>query len=222
VDWQLVKTASSSRPAPAGLCRPWRRTARATVRGRAVFASGFAGAAGFTLTEILVAIVLIVLVGGLAIANVFNLANGINKQPPRKVLEAAIREARFDAMQNFGTVYLTYDSANLTFDILDDQNNILDQLDSNADPDTGNLTVTFARILPLKDTSSDYKSTMDNPDVEDKPSNVMAIHGTGVSAPMQVDITEGSIDTKFYLDAFSEGPPPAPPPPDDVILNNSK
>jgi len=205
-----VNCANPSRPAGAGLRRNiLRPAARAHVRGRAVSAAG-----GFTLTEILIAIVLMLIIGGLAAANFSHLADSVGHLPPEKVLQSVIREARFLAMQRRSPVVLTYNTDTRSFNLLDNQGNILEQTPDGVDDPESKLTLTFTAVLPQKDATSDP-----NPQDEDSieyskqpPEPSLFFDPSGVTKPVKVTLTQDqNKPIEYRLDPFSEGPPPKTP-----------
>ncbi len=205
-----MKNSPSSRPASAGFRHPRpRRAARTRGCRRAEFAS----AAGFTLTEILIALCLILIVGGLAVANMVGMATQIDQQPPPKVLQSSIREARFLALQRMDSVMLTYNGDHHSFDILDDKGNVLEQAADGEDDPSVTLKLTFTPIEPVKDLGDDP-----NPESDDGINYANAsvprllFHATGTTAPVKVTLSSGDDkDLTYRLDPFSEGPPPRPP-----------
>lgn len=169
--------------------------------------------AGFTLTEILIALCLILIIGGLAVANMVGMANNINRQPPPKVLQSTIREARFLALQRMSTVMLTYNGDNHSFDILDDKGNVLEQTPDGEDDPSVTLKLTFDPIEPVTDLGDDP-----NPESDDGLTFAnttltrLTFAGCGTTAPVKVTLSTGDgKDLTYRLDPFSEGPPPRPP-----------
>ena len=204
-----MNNSASSRQACAGPRQPhWRRAARAPERGRAVFAS----AAGFTLTEILVALCLILIIGGLAVANMVGIASGVDHQPPAKVLQATIRQARYLALQRMGTVMLTYNGDGHSFDILDDKGNVLEQDPDGLDDPSISLKLTFTPVEPVDNLGDDPNpETDDGISFSNTTSTRLSFHASGASAPVKVTLSQNDQDMSFRLDPFSEGPPPRPP-----------
>ncbi len=201
----------SNRPADPGLRRQrWWRAARATVRGRAVSAAG-----GFTLTEILIAIALILIIGGLAVANFEKIAEGVGHKGPAQVLQAEIRQARFMALQRRSPVILTYNQEKHTFALMDQQGNAIEEVPDGMDDDQAKLTLTFTKILPLKDLSTD-PNDIDDDSVEyskKDPQPYLLFDPSGVTAPVKVTLTIEGVQNpvEYRLDPFSEGPPPKAP-----------
>jgi prepilin-type N-terminal cleavage/methylation domain-containing protein len=203
----------SNRPAHAGLRHPrWRRAARAPERGRAV-----STAAGFTLTEILIAIALILIIGSLAVANMVGIGSQVDHEPPPKVLKASIRQARYLALQRMSEVMLTYNGDNHTFDILDDQGNVLEQDPDGLDSPDDKMTLTFLAVEPGTDGDADVNPKEDDAITyasDDQAKKRLLFHASGATAPVKVTLTINDQDdnkTVYRLDPFSEGPPPQPP-----------
>jgi prepilin-type N-terminal cleavage/methylation domain-containing protein len=208
-----VKKHLSNRLANAGPRHPrWRQAARAPERGRAV-----STAAGFTLTEILIAIALILIIGSLAVANMMQIGITVDHEPPPKVLKASIRQARFMALQRMSAVMLTYNGDNHSFDILDDQGNVLEQDNDGLDSPDDKLTLKFLAVEPGTDLGADVNPKEDDAVTyvsEDLAQKRLLFHPSGACAPVKVELTINDQDenkTVYRLDPFSEGPPPQPP-----------
>jgi Tfp pilus assembly protein FimT len=204
-----VHNPPSGRAASADLpCHRWWRAAGAPERGRAVFAA----TAGFTLTEILVALCLIVIVGGLAVANMQGMADNVNHQSPPQVLKTSIREARFLALQRMNTVILTYNGDGHSFDILDDQGNVLEQEPDGVDDPSVVLKVSFTAVEPTKSLGDDPNPENDETvTYANATMTRLTFHASGTTAPVKVTLSQDDKDQTFRLDPFSEGPPPRPP-----------
>jgi prepilin-type N-terminal cleavage/methylation domain-containing protein len=179
------------------------------VRGRAVSA-----ARGFTLTEILIAIALILIIGALAVFNFERMASGVGELSPTRALQAQIRQARFLALQRRSPVILTHNSETRSFDLLDQLGNVLETMPDGVDDDQAKTTLTFSPILPLKDLTTDPNIT-DEESVEyskKDPVPTLLFDPSGVTAPVKVKLEiEGKDPIEYRLDPFSEGPPPAKP-----------
>ena len=202
---------SSIRPACAGLRRhPVRRVVGA-ARGRP---HRSAISAGFTLTEILVAIALILIIGALAVWNINAIVGGIQNETPDKVLKATIRQARFMALQRMNTVMLTYNGENHTFDILDDKGNVLEQnADGSTNPDA-EIKVKFNKVEPSSEMGDDLNPKEDDSvKYVDKNETRLLFHSSGATAPVKITLSQEGTEKPFVfrLDPFSEGPPPRPP-----------
>jgi len=207
-----VKPNPTNWPASPGPRRnSCRQTARAPERGRVVYVPRLITPAtrGFTLTEILVALALILIIGALSAVDMSGIANSVNRLPPAKVLEATIRQSRFLAMSRMDNVILTHDDDAHSFDLLDDKGNILEQDADGVDNPNSNLTLTFTPILPLTDLVTDPGSQSDDDNQLSKlPSPRLIFHATGATPPVKVTLSQDGNETKFNLDPFSEGPPP--------------
>jgi prepilin-type N-terminal cleavage/methylation domain-containing protein len=205
----LVNTLPPTRPASAGLRRHgWRRAARAPERGRAVFAA----TDGFTLTEILVALCLILIIGVLAAANMVGIADSVDHQPPAKVLQSTIRQARSLALQRMSPVMLTYNGDGHSFDILDDKGNILEQDPDGVDDPSTTLKLAFTPVEPTSSLGDDPNpATDDGVTYSNTTMSRLLFHASGATAPVKVTLTQDDKDMTYRLDPFSEGPPPRPP-----------
>ena len=192
--------------------QPCRPAARANERGRVVYAPRTGAAAGFTLTEILIALALILIIATLSAVNMVGIAGGITHLPPEKVLQSSIRQARYLAMSRMDTVLLTHDTDAHSYNLLDDKGNILEQDPDGVDNPTSNITVTFTPILPSTDLVTDLGSLSDDDTQYSKvPTQVLLFHASGATAPVKVTLSIDSNDSTFNLDPFSEGPPPKAP-----------
>jgi Tfp pilus assembly protein FimT len=183
-------------------------TARASVRGRVV--SGPSLRAAFTLAEILIAITLIVIVGGLAVANFDALANGIRKQTPEQVLKDAIRETRYAAVLNKRSMLLGYDNTTSSFVTTDYiSGNQVASFPLDLPGKLNKVEIKFDPILPLKDMTSSVTDTP--PEFANVTLTQLMFHSSGASTPVKIEMTINDHDTTMILDPFSEGPPPKPP-----------
>lgn len=206
-----MKSNPANRPVQPGL----RCTARAPERGRVVYAPCFKAARGFTLTEILIALALVLIITTLAAVDMRSIASGINHLPPAKVLEATVRQARYLAMSRMDTVILTYNSDGHSFDLLDDKGNVLEQDPDGADDPNVNIKLEFTKVLPLTDLATDPTTqTGEDAQFSKEPSSRLVFHASGATPPVKVTLTVDSNDSNFFLDSFSEGPPPKFP---DVV-----
>ncbi len=171
-------------------------------------------AGAFTLTEILIAIALILIIGSLAVFNFERMAGGVGQLSPARALQAQIRQARFQALQRRSPVILTHNGETHTFDLLDSLGNMLENIPDGADDDQSTMTLTFTPILPLKDMTTDPNIT-DEESVEyskQDPSPTLLFDPSGVTAPVKVKLEqEGKETVEYRLDPFSEGPPPKRP-----------
>jgi prepilin-type N-terminal cleavage/methylation domain-containing protein len=220
-----VKSISTNWPAnPDPRRNFFRRAARASGCGRVVYAprGETPAAGGFTLTEILIAIALIVIIGGLSAVDMNSVANNITHLSPAKVLQATIRQARYLAMLRMDNVVLTHDNSTRSFNLLDDKGDVLEQDPDGLDNPDANLTVTFTPIMALTDLVTDPSGQSDDDNNLSKiPSQRLVFHATGSTPPVKVTLSIDGNDTKFNLDPFSEGPPPkfptiVPPLPSDT------
>jgi len=200
-----VIESPSSRPVFSGPCLARSRAhARALVRGRVV--SGF-GARAFTLTEILIAICLILLVTGLVVTNFVGISGGIDKFPIQVVLRDAIREARFQSLTSKRSTNLAFDKERSVFVITDLMTgSTLAEIPTKLDPDLDKVEITFTPILPLTDLTSDIHG---DPQFSKNDQDHLVFHSTGTSTPVRITLKVGvQADQEIFLDAFSEGEPP--------------
>lgn len=65
---------------------------------------------GFTLIELIIVIALIALVGSLVVVNAQGILRGLGEEPVERVLQKAIREARFHAASLKEETFLQYDA----------------------------------------------------------------------------------------------------------------
>jgi Tfp pilus assembly protein FimT len=203
-----VIDSRSSRPDFSGPCFARSRAhARALVRGRAVSGSG---ARAFTLTEILIAICLILLVTGLVVTNFSGLTENVDKFPVEVVLREAIREARFQALTSKRNTNLAFDTERSVFVVTDYLTGAtLAELPTKLDPDLEKVEIVFTPILPLNDLTSDIHGT---PEFSKNDQDHLVFHSTGTSTPVRITLKVGTNpDKEIMLDAFSEGEPPKEP-----------
>lgn len=171
-------------------------------------------ARGFTLTEILIAIALILIIGSLAVFNFERMAGGVGELSPARALQSQIRQGRFLALQRRSPVVLSHNSETHTYDLQDRLGNVLESLADGADDQDATFTLSFTPILPLKDTTTDPNIT-DEESVEyskKDPVHSLLFDPSGVTAPVKVTLEiEGKDTIEYRLDPFSEGPPPKAP-----------
>ena len=195
-----------SPPRPVPLPPP----ARAFERGRVVSGPRTRSASAFTLAEILIAITLMVLVGGLAISNFGALNESIKRPPLETVFREAVRDARYDAVLNKRSTLLAFDSDKNNFVITDYlTGNVISTTPYVPDNNVTKLAIQFSPILPLKDLMS---GTDDTPNqFANTTLTQLMFHSSGASTPVKVDITVNEHNSTLFLDPFSEGPPPKAP-----------
>ncbi len=164
--------------------------------------------------EILVALALILIIGGLAVANLDSIAGNISHETPDKILKATIRQARFMALQRMGTVMLTYNGDNHSFDILDDKGNVLEQDPDGSDNPEAAIKLKFNKVEPSSEMGEDLNPKEDEAVIySDKDETRLIFHASGATPPVKVTMTQEGTEKPytFRLDPFSEGPPPRPP-----------
>jgi len=159
-----------------------------------------------------VALCLILIIGGLAAANMVGIASGVDHQPPAKVLQGSIRQARYLAMQRMSPVMLTYNGDGHSFDILDDKGNVLEQDPDGVDDPSVTLKLSFTPVEAVKDLGADPNPEADDSiDYSNTSTPRLIFHASGATPPVKVTLTQDEKDLTFRLDPFSEGPPPRPP-----------
>ncbi len=164
--------------------------------------------------EILVALALILIIGGLAVANFDTIAGQIANESPDKVLKSTIRQARFMALQRMNTVMLTYNGDNHSFDILDDKGNVLEQEPDGSDNPDAAIKLIFNKVVATSDMGEEINPKEDDAvKYEDKDLTRLVFHASGACPPVKVTLSQEGMDKPivFRLDPFSEGPPPRPP-----------
>lgn len=184
--------------------------ARAFERGRVLSGPRIRTSPAFTLAEILIAITLMVLVGGLAISNIGAINESIKRPPLETVLREAVRDARYDALLNKRSTILTFDSDQSAFVITDYlTGNVISTTPYAPDNNVNKLSIQFSPILPLKDLISSVDDTPTQ--FANTTLSQLMFHSSGASTPVKVDITINEHNSTLFLDAFSEGPTPKAP-----------
>ncbi len=102
---------------------------------------------GFTLIELIIVIALIALVGSLVVVNAQGILRGIGEEPVERVLQKAVREARFHAASLKEETFLQYDEETGRLLVYDETGSSLASfaLDGDGDDYPG---IEFEQILP--------------------------------------------------------------------------
>ncbi len=181
--------------------------ARAFERGRVVSALRARSAPAFTLAEILIAITLIILVGGLAVSNFGALSDSVKRPPIDTVLREAVREARYDAVLNKRSTLLAYNADKSSFLITDYlTGNTIGEIPYAPDNSINKFAIQFTPVLPLKDLMSNIADTPTQ--FSNSTLTQLMFHSSGASTPVKVEIISNDHTSTLFLDAFSEGPVP--------------
>ena len=115
---------------------------------------------GFTLIELIVVIALIALVGGLVVVNARGFLGGLGEEPVDRILQKAVREARFQAASLKEPVYLYYlrEEAILSVET-ENGSRLADFQLTEAPPESFQLD--FSQVLPVPGlSSSDYTESV--------------------------------------------------------------
>lgn len=159
---------------------------------------GIPFAKGFTIVEVLLALALIGLVGGLFAINFDVLLSSISKKRPERVLYEAICEARYQTIQEHSPVYLSFDKPKSSFLIF--KNNPAEPLTS-FNLEKG-INIVFGRILPNKYRSGRFAPQGLSPEeVIEK----IAFFPDGSSDPVVITLSQDNFSLKFKPDLLSSG-----------------
>ena len=151
---------------------------------------------GFTLVELVIVIGLIALVGGLIVINAEGILRGLGSEPAERILQKAIREARFQAASIKESAFLQYDSeiGLLLVIAASGQELASYPLMDSDEPEPPDLV--FEQILPATGLGSmDESETYRIPQVVFRPDRS--------STPFQVRLTDSTGSYTLRYDPFS-------------------
>lgn len=102
---------------------------------------------GFTLIELIIVIALIALVGSLVVVNAQGILRGLGEEPVERILQKAIREARFHAASLKGETFLRYDEETGRLHVHDETGSTLASFNLQGKEDNY-PGIEFEQILP--------------------------------------------------------------------------
>ena len=103
---------------------------------------------GFTVIELIIVIALIALVGGLVVINAQAILRGLGQEPVERVLQKAVREARYQAASLKEPVTLSYDDEESALEIFSETGQSLATYSLEEDEDGEFPEISFEQILP--------------------------------------------------------------------------
>ena len=102
---------------------------------------------GFTLIELVIVLALIALVGGLVVINAQAILRGLGQEPVDRVLQKAVREARYQAAYLKESVYLSFDEEESALEVSSETGQSLARFP--LEEDDGEIPeIAFEQILP--------------------------------------------------------------------------
>ena len=153
---------------------------------------------GFTLLEILIVLAIIAGLSGLIVVNINALLNGIGTPPLEKVLQGAVREARYLAVTEKDTVSLGYDEERGEFIVSSENGAQLYVVPTQRGADAP-VEVIFYHIEAVQGLSDDP--------LDGERTEVLQVffHSDRSSTPFEAEISEGTgSGRRFRFDAFSD------------------
>lgn len=160
---------------------------------------------GFSLIELLIVIGLIAMVGGLVVINAQAILSGLGEEPVDRILQKAVREARFQAAYLKEPVRLRFDEESMAFTITGEAGNALGRFPTGLS-ESASLEITFEQILPEEGLfRSNRLRTLEIPAVVFRPDRS--------STPFQVTIEQDRASSGFTqrYDPFS-----------DIVIDDSR
>lgn len=150
---------------------------------------------GFTLIELIIVIGLIALIGGLITINAEAILRGLGDEPVDRILQKAVREARFQAAYLKESTRLRYDEERASFDIHSVTGRGLASFPTGMEDDS--LEIVFEQILPsrglfevTREETAEIEAVVFRPDRS--------------STPFQVIIDTGPVAFTQRYDPFSD------------------
>lgn len=151
---------------------------------------------GFSLIELIIIIALIALLGGLVAMNAEAMLRGLGEEPVERIMQKAVREARFQAAYLKEPTQLRFDEENVLFE-LRTQTGISLATWPTGYSKNDSIEITFEQILPTEGLSRNAnEDTVEVPAVTFRPDRS--------STPFQVIIKLGSDSFTQRYDPFSD------------------
>jgi prepilin-type N-terminal cleavage/methylation domain-containing protein len=105
---------------------------------------------GFTLIELIVIIALIALAGGLVAINAEAILRGLGEEPVDRILQKAVREARFQAASLKSPVTLRYDEEDGLLEVYSETGSLLASFPTLPEDSDAFPGIEFEQILPVR------------------------------------------------------------------------
>ncbi len=159
---------------------------------------------GFTLIELILVIGLIALIGGLVAVNAEAILRGLAEEPPERILQKAVREARFQAAHLKQPVLLRFDEEAAAFRVRGADGSDLATFKTGLENAAPPLRLQFEQILPGRG--------MDRPDREQTaPIDAVTFRPDRSSTPFQAVLRNAGGSFTLRFDPFS-----------DIVLHDSR
>lgn len=159
---------------------------------------------GFTLIEIIIVVGLIALIGGLIVVNANAILRGLGEEPVNRILQKAVREARFQAAYLKEATTLGFDKDSATFLLTTADGRSLDSFPTGKGGDAKSLDILFEQILPEEGLNANQR-------LETVSINWVTFRPDRSSTPFQVIIYEGNQQYRLRYDPFS-----------DIVIDDSR
>lgn len=153
-------------------------------------------ASGFSLLEIIIVIAVIALIGGLVVVNANAILSGLGAEPTERVLQKAVREARYQAALRKEPVRLRFDRETAGFVITAYSGSELHTFTTAFTDNPRDLQVTFDRVLPFNGVTFGT-----NP--RTAPTEAIIFQPDRSSTPFIVHIREAGQNFSLRYDPFS-------------------
>lgn len=139
---------------------------------------------GFTLIEFIIVIALFALVGGLIVINAESMLRGLGEEPVDRILQKAVREARFQAAFLKESTELRFDEETALFMIHTRDGRVLDTFSTGMADSDRSLRISFEQILPeeglnrrLQPRTAEIDAVVFRPDRSSTPFQVIVSFG---------------------------------------------
>ncbi len=151
---------------------------------------------GFSLIELIIVIALIALAGGMVVVNAEAMLRGLGEEPVERIMQKAVREARFQAAYLKEATQLRFDDENVLFELRTQTGTALATWPTGLGKNDS-IDITFEQILPAEGLSRNSKdTTVEIPAITFRPDRS--------STPFQVIIKLGSDRFTQRYDPFSD------------------
>lgn len=156
--------------------------------------------AAFSLIEMVMVLALIALLATLAVINLANVHDTADIRPTDEILAMAVREARYQALLEKETVFLSYNATSGAFEVRTVVGRLLAELRTDHDPGSYPVAVTFRIPLPPRGMPG---STRPFRDLETREVERVAFGPNLAANPFLVELTEPAGRQLIRFDPFS-------------------
>ena len=158
---------------------------------------------GFSLIELVVVIALIALVGGLVVINAEAILRGLGEEPVERILQKAVREARYQSASLKESTFLSYDQEAGILKITSETGESRAEFALAPESQKDKPGLSFEQILPGQGLEFSREETYPIEQVVFRPDRS--------STPFQVEIDLGSAAFILRYDPFSA-----------IVINDSR